>query len=94
MSTRNGIKSRMLPVQLRMARVALGLTVRATADVAGVSHDSITRMEAGDTLKPATIEKIRSALQAAGVEFIDENGGGPGVRLRGSKPESQSYGQS
>jgi hypothetical protein len=26
--------------------------------------------------------KIRAALEAAGVEFIDENGGGPGVRLR------------
>lgn len=29
-----------------------------------------------------TIEKIRKALEAGGVEFIDENGGGPGVRLR------------
>ena len=26
---------------------------------------------------------VRRALEAAGVEFIDENGGGPGVRLRG-----------
>jgi hypothetical protein len=25
---------------------------------------------------------LRRALEAAGVEFIDENGGGPGVRLR------------
>lgn len=29
-----------------------------------------------------TVAKIRKALEAAGVEFIDENGGGPGVRLR------------
>jgi hypothetical protein len=29
-----------------------------------------------------TGSKIRTALEAAGVEFIDENGGGPGVRLR------------
>jgi hypothetical protein len=29
-----------------------------------------------------TAEKIRSALEKGGVEFIDENGGGPGVRLR------------
>ena len=29
-----------------------------------------------------TAEKIRSALEAAGVEFIEENGGGQGVRLR------------
>jgi hypothetical protein len=25
---------------------------------------------------------VRRALESAGVEFIDENGGGPGVRLR------------
>jgi hypothetical protein len=25
---------------------------------------------------------VRRALEAAGVEFIDEDGGGPGVRLR------------
>jgi hypothetical protein len=25
---------------------------------------------------------VRRALETAGVEFIDENGGGPGVRLR------------
>jgi hypothetical protein len=31
--------------------------------------------------------KIRSALEAAGVEFIDENGGGPGVRLRKRQPK-------
>jgi hypothetical protein len=30
----------------------------------------------------ATLEVVRRALEGAGVEFIDENGGGPGVRLR------------
>jgi len=30
----------------------------------------------------STIASLRKALEAAGVEFIDENGGGPGVRLR------------
>jgi len=30
----------------------------------------------------STLNVIRRALEAAGVEFIDENGGGPGVRLR------------
>jgi hypothetical protein len=34
---------------------------------------------AGD---PATLQKIENARVAGGVEFIDENGGGPGVRLR------------
>jgi hypothetical protein len=31
---------------------------------------------------PANEAALRKALEAAGVEFIDENGGGPGVRLR------------
>jgi hypothetical protein len=29
---------------------------------------------------------IRRTLESAGVEFIDENGGGPGVRLRKRHP--------
>jgi hypothetical protein len=33
-------------------------------------------------LKERTIEALQRVLEAAGVEFIDENGGGPGVRLR------------
>jgi len=31
---------------------------------------------------PATVLALRGALESAGIEFIDENGGGPGVRLR------------
>jgi len=30
----------------------------------------------------STVAALRQALESAGVEFIDENGGGPGVRLR------------
>lgn len=73
-------------IQLKMARVALGLTTRQAADASGVSHGTITRIEAGEALKPSTIEKVRAALEAAGVEFIAENGGGPGVRIRKGKP--------
>jgi hypothetical protein len=32
--------------------------------------------------RETTAKKISGALEKAGVEFIDENGGGPGVRLR------------
>jgi hypothetical protein len=31
--------------------------------------------------RQSTVQKIRAALEKAGIEFIDENGGGPGVRL-------------
>ena len=72
----------LLPVQCRMARAALGLGVRELAAAAKVSIDTVTRFERGDELKERTIEALQRVLEAAGVEFIDENGGGPGVRLR------------
>ena len=43
------------------------------------------RLERGESLYARTVEAIRAALEAAGVEFIPENGGGPGVRLRRSQ---------
>ena len=64
-----------------MARAALRLGVRDLADLADVSPDTISRLERGETLKPSTRLKIRAALEAAGVEFIDDNGGG--VKLKG-----------
>ena len=47
-----------------------------------MSIDTVARFERGEELKERTVDAIRYALEAAGVEFIDENGGGPGVRLR------------
>jgi len=71
----------MHPVQLKMARVALGLTVRQVAELTHVSHDTITRLEAGDeSLKVSTVKRVRGALEAAGVEFT--NGDEPGVKLK------------
>ncbi len=65
-----------------MARAALQLAVRDLAAAASVSPTTITRLERGEELYPRTLAAIRAALEAAGVEFIAENGGGPGVRLR------------
>ena len=65
-----------------MARAALQLGVRDLAAVAEVSPTTITRLERGEVLYVRTIEAIRTALETAGVEFIEQNGGGPGVRLR------------
>ena len=69
-----------LPVQCRMARGGLGLGVRDLAAAAKVSVDTLARFERGDELKERTVEAIRRALEAAGVEFT--NGDQPGVRLR------------
>ncbi|WP_249694372.1 helix-turn-helix transcriptional regulator [Stappia sp. WLB 29] len=72
----------MQAVQCRMARAALGLGVRELAEMAMVAPATISRLERGEELKPRTVEAIRAALEAAGVIFIDENGEGPGARLR------------
>ncbi len=71
--------------QCRMARSALQLGVRELADSAQVSPTTIVRLEAGEELKPRTVAAIRAALETAGVIFVDENGEGPGVRLRKAK---------
>jgi len=72
----------MLAVQCKMARIALGLGVRELAELAKVSPDTVARLERGEELKERTVDALRTALEKAGVEFIAENGGGPGVRLK------------
>jgi transcriptional regulator with XRE-family HTH domain len=69
--------------QLRMARAALKLGVRQVAELAKVAPMTISRLENGQSSgQGETLARIRAALEAAGIEFIPENGGGPGVRLR------------
>ena len=68
--------------QCKMARAAIGLGVRELASLADVSPNTIARLERGEIMRPATVDAIRTALEAAGVDFIPENGGGAGVRLR------------
>lgn len=74
--------------QVRMARAALSWTVRDLADATGLHRNTITNIEtgryAGDELSLGTIEAV---LKRAGIEFVDENGGGPGVRLRKRQPK-------
>jgi hypothetical protein len=43
----------------------------------------------GEELRPGTIASMQAALEKAGVEFIAENGGGPGVRLAKRKPRKR-----
>ena len=53
------------------------------AERAAVGIVTVRLFEAGaHTPRRATVEVIKRAFDAAGIEFIDENGGGPGVRLR------------
>lgn len=68
----------MTPAQCRMARAALNIGVRELAEAAKVSTNTVTRLEAGEALKPRTIEAMQRALEAAGVEFLN----GSGVKLK------------
>jgi DNA-binding XRE family transcriptional regulator len=69
--------------QVKMARAALDWTVRDLAKATGLHRNTINNVEVGRYAgDPATMQKLEKVLVAAGVEFIDENGGGPGVRLR------------
>jgi transcriptional regulator with XRE-family HTH domain len=73
--------------QLRAARGLLGWSQSELAVRAGLSLPTVKRVEAGvgPHVSDEARAKLRRALELGGVQFIDENGGGPGVRLRRSQ---------
>ena len=74
--------------QVRAARALLRWEQRDLAAASGVSLPSVKRLETQPGVLAAqerTIVILREALEKAGIEFIAENGGGPGVRLRKSR---------
>jgi DNA-binding XRE family transcriptional regulator len=69
--------------QLRAARALLAWSREMVAAASGVSLATIKRIEPGEgtlSTKVETLEKLKTALEAAGVEFT--NGNQPGVRMR------------
>jgi DNA-binding transcriptional regulator YiaG len=71
--------------QVKAARALLGWSQSDLAHRSGVSEPTIARLESAEGElggREGTGEKIRKSIEAAGIQFIDENGGGPGVRLR------------
>jgi predicted transcriptional regulator len=71
--------------QIKAARALLSWSQDDLAAAAGVSIPTIKRLEAQDGPlggRNETGKKMISALEIAGIEFLDENGGGTGVRLR------------
>jgi DNA-binding XRE family transcriptional regulator len=73
----------MTPSQCRGARALLDMTQPELATAAGLGLSTIVDFEKGRRpVSKDAIQAIYSALKRAGVDFIDENGGGPGVRLR------------
>jgi transcriptional regulator with XRE-family HTH domain len=73
----------MTPAQCRAARALIDWSQQQLAEAARVGNATIRNFENGrSSPQHATLDVLRRALEAAGVEFISENGGGPGVRLR------------
>lgn len=71
--------------QLRAARALLHWPQSRVAECSGVSLPTVKRLEGlqGElAANVKTINALSRAFEQAGVEFIPENGGGPGVRLR------------
>jgi len=72
--------------QIRGARGLIGWTQTDLAAAAGLSLPTIARFETeATTVSDEAIGKMRAALEKAGVEFISENGTGPGVALKKRK---------
>lgn len=69
--------------QCRAARALLRWSQQDLARESEMSDVTIRHFEIGKTEpQKGTIVVLRQAFETAGIEFIDENGGGPGVRLR------------
>jgi transcriptional regulator with XRE-family HTH domain len=78
-----GAAEMITPEQCRAARALLNWRQEELANEAGVGIVTVRQFEgAAHAPRRATLEVIRRALETAGVQFIEENGGGPGVRLR------------
>lgn len=71
------------PAQIKAARAMLDWKQTDLAKAAGLSEMSVKNVEKGQKdSRMSTIQSIRAALETAGIIFIDQNGNGPGVRLR------------
>jgi hypothetical protein len=73
--------------QIRAARALIRWSAEDLAKHSSLSVATVRRAELMADVTAMTVSNnlaVRRALEAAGVEFIDENGGGAGVRLRKS----------
>lgn len=73
-----------VPAQIRMARAALGLSVRELASRTGVADSTILRFETNKGgLQAGTRDRLQAQLETDGIVFLAPEGDlGPGVRLK------------
>ncbi len=77
------------PAQCRAARGLIAWSQQDLANEAGVGVVTVHQFEASSSNpRQATVNVIVRAFEKAGVEFIDENGGGAGVRLRNRRSKN------
>ena len=71
--------------QFRCARALLGLSAKELAELSGVVSATLQRFETQDVIpesRSGTLDKVRNALVAQGIEFLGDPETSPGVRLR------------
>ncbi len=74
------------PAQMRAARGLLGWKQSDLAKACGLSLTALNNIERGAAdPRASNLGKIEKAFEEAGVQFIPENGGGAGVRLKSPK---------
>ncbi|SDG19050.1 helix-turn-helix domain-containing protein [Pelagibacterium luteolum] len=80
----------MTPEQCRAARALVAMSQDDLAKTANVGNSTVRNFEAGRSVPVANnLAAMKSALEAAGVRFIPENGGGAGVRLEKPKGSAE-----
>ncbi len=67
--------------QFRMAKAALGVSNPEMSALTGLHRNTLNKADRGEATK-ATWALLRHTFESQGVEFISENGGGAGVRLK------------
>lgn len=79
--------------QIKAARALIGMEQSELAERAGVSINTVRNMEAAGIdevrVRSDTLFRVQEALKAAGVIFVEENGDGPGVRMRKKRPKGK-----
>jgi hypothetical protein len=84
----SSVTSSLSSAQIRAARALIRWRAEDLARASSIGVATIRRAELADgptSLTAANDKAIRLALEAAGIEFIEGNGGGPGVRMRKAK---------
>lgn len=74
--------------QIRAARALIGVSSKQLAGMSGVGWATVRRFEEADGIPPSrsgTLERVKAALEDAGVDFIGDPVTSPGVQLRKRK---------